>query len=59
MEPPHRTPEQRLTEIRRLVSDYLSASGRPITRAAIAEVLIERELPWLLEHFGASPPKDQ
>jgi len=59
MEPPPRSPDQRIAEIRRLVGDFISASGRAITRAAIAEVLIERELPWLLEHFGVGvPPED-
>ena len=47
-EPPPKNPALRIAEIRALIDAYGAAPGRLITRAAIAELLIERELPWLL-----------
>jgi hypothetical protein len=49
---PSKKPRERVQQILDLLEEYRSAPSRQVARAAIEQLLIERELPWLLKQLG-------
>lgn len=56
---PSKKPTERVEQILRLLEEYRSAPKRQVARAAIEELLIERELPWLMKQLGRARKAEQ